>query len=805
MSDIKLIEDKDNIETYEANMKVLIKKIKTENEEDSLSYKEKLKSLKEKMNIYDIIIDESNNCCFSYDLSEKENINEFIYNNIIEKKELLLEGHTLLSKEDIFNLFKKEDAMCRIEINKVQNNEPTVVKGSGFFMKIKDKDIPFEYCLITNNHIINEEDIQSEKEITLKNKYINNLRLSNKRKIITNKKLDYTCIQILKEDGIKNFFNIDPNINNQNGLQIFENKDIYILQFPLGKGLSFSNGKVLSVSKNIIRHNCSTQEGSSGSPIISSNSNESIIGLHRGGFKDGANLSSSIISILKNIKEELKNNKSINTGNKDNKSKNFIRAEFNIKNKSKIRVINSFEENKRTNNIYYDKPSDYNNEKEIMQYCEISINKKKIDFSYFYEFDNIGKNEIIYSFSKNLTKTDFLFCDCNSLSKIDLSNFNTENVNNMRSMFEGCSLLSSINLSNFHTENVNNMCNMFKSCNSLSIIDLSNINTQNVNDMRGMFEGCSSLSNIDLQNFKTEKVTDMSDMFKYCNSLLDLDISYFNTKNLKNMRGIFKYCNSLTNLNLSYLDTKNVNNMRGMFEGCSSLSELNLFYFSTINVNDMSYMFKCCEKLSKINNLSKFNTKNVVNMCNMFDKCSSLSSIDLSYFNTQNVTNMKSMFEGCKSLKNIDLSKFNTENVTNMNCMFFGCSSLSYLNLETEIFKTENVTNMSDMFNGCTSLTSLNLSKFNTNNVTDMSNMFEKCTSLSNLDLSNFYTPNVKDMTRMFDGCSSLSKLNLYNFNTQNIDNINCMFKDCINLKKENLKTTDKKILKEFDKSCIIF
>ena len=41
-----------------------------------------------------------------------------------------------------------------------------------------------------------------------------------------------------------------------------------------------------------------------------------------------------------------------------------------------------------------------------------------------------------------------MFYDCKTISSIDLSNFNTQNVINMKSMFYGCKSLSSIDLSN---------------------------------------------------------------------------------------------------------------------------------------------------------------------------------------------------------------------------------------------------------------------------------------------------------------------------------------------------------------------
>ena len=60
---------------------------------------------------------------------------------------------------------------------------------------------------------------------------------------------------------------------------------------------------------------------------------------------------------------------------------------------------------------------------------------------------------------------------------------------------------------------------MFYGCSSLTNIDLSNFNTNNVTDIGCMFNGCSSLNNIDLFNFNTNNVTDMNGMFGQCKSL----------------------------------------------------------------------------------------------------------------------------------------------------------------------------------------------------------------------------------------------------------------------------------------------
>ena len=57
----------------------------------------------------------------------------------------------------------------------------------------------------------------------------------------------------------------------------------------------------------------------------------------------------------------------------------------------------------------------------------------------------------------------------------------------LRSMFFKCSSLTSLNLSNFNINNVKDMSYMFFFCSSLTSLNLSNFNTNNVNYMSGKF------------------------------------------------------------------------------------------------------------------------------------------------------------------------------------------------------------------------------------------------------------------------------------------------------------------------------
>ena len=139
-------------------------------------------------------------------------------------------------------------------------------------------------------------------------------------------------------------------------------------------------------------------------------------------------------------------------------------------------------------------------------------------------------------------------------------------------MFYGCRRLSTLDLSNFDTRNVINMRNMFYDCESLTTLDLSNFDTKNVTDMSGMFRWCTSLSILDLSNFDTKNVTDMNNMFRWCKSLTTLDLSSFDTKNVTYMTDMFCWCESLVSVKL------NLNNL-GSYDTKAlkkSLSECNI-------------------------------------------------------------------------------------------------------------------------------------------------------------------------------------------------------------------------------------
>jgi surface protein len=113
---------------------------------------------------------------------------------------------------------------------------------------------------------------------------------------------------------------------------------------------------------------------------------------------------------------------------------------------------------------------------------------------------------------------------------------------------------------------------MFGSCESLTNIDVSNFNTANVDNMRAMFYNCAELGNVDVRGFKTDNVTDMSWMFAYCKKMTEIDLNSFKTSNVTDMSYMFYVSDAVKTIYVSdRWDMTNVTASDKMFGGCEML------------------------------------------------------------------------------------------------------------------------------------------------------------------------------------------------------------------------------------------
>ena len=405
---------------------------------------------------------------------------------------------------------------------------------------------------------------------------------------------------------------------------------------------------------------------------------------------------------------------------------------------------------------------------------EIIINGEVVSIaeSYIYNLTN-EINNVTIKFDRDITSCSVMFNGLKNIIKIDLSNFDTSKVTEMKAMFRECTSLETVDLTNFDTSSVIDFSCMFYNCKKLTSLDLSSFRTSSVIYMNEMFDGCNIIKSLYLSHFDTSNVKYMNNMFKDCNEIISLDISGFNTSSVIKMDSMFKSCFKLTSLEIHNFNTKLVNNMAYMFYNCYLVESLNLTNFDTSKVTQINGMFYSCRSLTSLD-LGSFDTSSCINIGHMFFDCNKLVTLNISNFLLTRAMYADSLFRGCTSLEYLDITNLNTSNIVKMDNLFRDCQKLVSLDLSN--FDTSKATSLANMFYGCNSIVRLNLNNFNTSLTQNMEGMFYGCSSLESLFLSNFNTSLVTKMNNMFYGCSSLVSLDLTNFDTSSVTNFENMF-----------------------------
>ena len=561
------------------------------------------------------------------------------------------------TKNEIEELYTYKSAICLIKSVDIK------FPNTGFFCEINDDNIPFKKALFTCNHILDEKKVEINKEIEIE--YLNEIKkiqINKDRQIFTNKKLDYTCIEIFDTDKIKNFFRI--------GEIYFNEKDInpnnfFILQYLSSGELSHSGGKIIDVENDIIHYSTSSLVVSSGSPVIKRYNMNLTLGIHLGPDKSSGNqynyLATSFNIILKDIKDKL-------SGNFANNVDKIIEYPKMIN-----LIYNKNSEYKHSNNIFgseFVKNNKYNIKLKING-IECQLLKESYDLKK-------GINNIQLIIINKLTNLESMFLNCISLKNIDeLKYLDTKGVNNFSNMFNGCSSLSDINaLRNWDVSNGYNFNGMFERCSSLTNLNaLSHWNVSNGNKFERMFSYCESISDLKaLKNWNVSNGNSFYEMFKKCLSLKSLKaIRNWNVSNVQNFYAMFEGCSLCDLKGLENWDVSNGQVFSSMFMSCPFLSDLNaLRNWNVSNGNSFDYMFSWCESLSKLEGLENWDVSNGRDFDEMFHGCLILSDIRaLQNWNVIKGENFTGMFSKCPKLIEVQILSFwNFSHYEDMDVLF---------------------------------------------------------------------------------------------------------------------------------------
>lgn len=299
----------------------------------------------------------------------------------------------------------------------------------------------------------------------------------------------------------------------------------------------------------------------------------------------------------------------------------------------------------------------------------------------FFECTNLKEADLSGLATDNVTSMDYMFVGCTKLESVNLWNTHKdnfmENVTSAKSMFSGCSSLKKLTFpKKVNPGKLESMASMFKYCSSLTNIDLSGWNLNNVTSMESLFQYCSGLASVTLPKVTSKKIQNMQYMFNGCSALTSVDLSGWNVENVRMMTNLFKGCFNLKEINLSGWVPKSLEEIYGMFSNCTSLESINLSGWNLENMKQIQYMFTGCTSLKTVD-LSNWKTPKLSVLGRLITGCVSLTYANLSGWDVSSLYQIDVYpFSGCVNLVTLDLSGWNLDNTIVDRRLFENCNSL---------------------------------------------------------------------------------------------------------------------------------
>ena len=434
--------------------------------------------------------------------------------------------------------------------------------------------------------------------------------------------------------------------------------------------------------------------------------------------------------------------------------------------------------------------------------------KNNIDYPRFYDINSYIGNSYNLTYKIDLSDWDTsnindmggMFRNCYSLTYIDLSKFNTSKVNGMIAMFRNCYSLTNLDVSRFNTSNVASISEMFAGTGKINMIDMSKWHLSELNNgsnyessgFGNVFKG-SYCENIKLPNMNLKKKfnTYYGDTFSFLYGLKSLQAPELVNSYTNNIRFMFADDNKLYDVDMTDWDFSNVTYAYGAFFG-TKISNVSA---NLVNTKDSIYSMFRFSYADSINISNLEISSKVTDTKYMFGdtKSTSIDFVDSNgntKFDTSGVTNMSYMFSNSKNLTTINgLNKLNTSNLKDIGAMFYNCNSLTSIDISD--WDTSNINNVTSwksnndatgLFEYCFKLVDLKLpKKFITAKVDNISGMFNN-TSLTSLDLSDWDTSKVYSMRHVFHNNTALERLNLVGWDASRTGDTSWIFANCTEL-----------------------
>ena len=403
-------------------------------------------------------------------MKEKDEIKEAFLNRSIPL--IYLEGISKIEEQ-------MQKCVCKIKFGDII--------GTGFFCKIKINDKEILPVLITNYHVVNENNIKNGKnkiKVSLFNEAVFKvISIDIKKKFFFDKDLDVTFIEInIQKDEINDFLEIDEKViyEKENLNDIYSSKSIYTINYPKGENVAVSFGFLSEINNNDIVHSCNTEYGSSGSPIILLNTFK-VIGIHHGfdnskEMNKGTFIQFAIDQFLKynmNIEDENKDIKIENSKTKSDKEKEQKYNNFIINKKTELSSIKDTYKNFIDNKLTIRNKPKYRIRIVKSNNKFIDISKKFLKYK---NFENNKRNKIVEN--KKTKLNNYNYKPLNNDKKYDYTFCNNETISPNKSLIQN-NIYEKKKISVIHPKK--KISDLNKYCNNSNISNIKTFGRNSIN------------------------------------------------------------------------------------------------------------------------------------------------------------------------------------------------------------------------------------------------------------------------------------------------------------------------------------
>ena len=445
---------------------------------------------------------------------------------------------------------------------------------------------------------------------------------------------------------------------------------------------------------------------------------------------------------------------------------------------------------------------------------KVNTSNLKTAMNMFYRFTNSNNYIDLSAFDfSNVQEAERMFAGCN-LNNIDIRNINLNlgNVYQKYNMFNECT--GTLDLSNWSIDGVSELQEFFRRC-YCTKINLTNWDTINVNYMSNTFSGCPNLQELIIPNWNMDNAYDYWNMFDGCNKL-----RYVNVRNC-NEDTLYKLLEQLPNK--SEADFGEIELPEGISQDIIDMA-MNKYWkptsleatpvtscnlsvgrspiavgeSTTVSLSNCDPWYGNKDDIILVSsdegmiiiNGNKIKAAGGVGYADIY-AIDNTTQATIGYTSIE--VTAEDMNPGLIMFKANDLSLERRDVIMQVNYQERASDQLSYdsntgvysldigepitqfrfyNNRITEIVKlnVSNMTNMNDMFNRCSLLKEIDANNWVTPSVTE-ANIFRNCSGLEIADISNWDTSGLK-YCAAFLGCNKLHTLRMDNCNYDTINMI---------------------------------